>query len=171
MIRALTGGRRATMSDLNEFSQKKTAHLWPITLLRIYTGMFFLKFGFAKVGNPDFAKGLTGFVTGNLENSFGFMRGFLESVVLANTGVFAFLVSWGEVLIGFCLIVGLATRYAAIAGALMVAAFWFTKGQEFLDGQNHDAMWFVIFIVLATVHAGRQHSLDEKLKHTFRFLR
>lgn len=158
------------MSSLNEFSRKKTAHLWPITLLRIYTGVFFLKYGFGKVSNPDFVNGLTGFVTSNLENCFGFMRGFLESVVLANTGLFAFLVSWGEVLIGVCLIIGLATRYAAVAGALMVAAFWFTKGQGFLNGQNHDSIWIMIFVVLATVHAGRQHSVDEKLKGRFRFL-
>ena len=52
----------------------------------------------------------------------------------------------------------------------MLAAFWFTKGQGFLEGQNHDAIWFMIFIVLATVHAGRIHSLDAKLADRFRFL-
>ncbi len=158
------------MSSLNEFSRNKSAALWPITLLRIYTGVFFVKYGFGKVTNPDFDKGLAGFVNGNLENAYGFMRPFLESVVLPNGGLFAFLVGWGELLIGLALIVGLATRYAAIAGALMVAAFWFTKGQGFLDAQNHDSIWFMIFVVLAAVHAGRQHSLDERLKDRFHFL-
>ena len=68
------------------------------------------------------------------------------------------------------LIVGLATRYASIAGALMVAAFWFTKGQGFWSAQNHDAVWFVIFVVLAAIHAGRFHSLDAKLADRYRFL-
>lgn len=158
------------MSSLNEFTTKKIAHLWPISLLRVYTGVFFIYYGFRKITNPDFAQGLTGFVTGNLEKCFGFMRPFLESVVLPNNGAFAFLVSWGEFLIGLSLIVGLATRYASIAGALMVAAFWFTKGQGFLDAQNHDSIWFVIFVVLAAVHAGRKHSLDAKLADRFRFL-
>jgi thiosulfate dehydrogenase [quinone] large subunit len=158
------------MSKFNDFSSSTSARLWPITLLRVYTGVFFLIYGFGKITNPEFAKGLVGFVNGNLENCFGFMRPFLESVVLNNSGVFAFFVSWGEVLIGISLIIGLATRYASIAGAVMLAAFWFTKGQGFLDGQNHDAMWFMIFVVLAGVHAGRQHSLDERLKDRFRFL-
>ena len=158
------------MSSLNEFTKKKVARLWPVTLLRVYTGVFFLKYGFGKITNPNFADGLSGFVTGNLEKCYGFMRPFLESVVLPNSGVFAFLVAWGEVFLGVALVLGLATRYAAIAGALMVAMFWFTKGQGFLDAQNHDAVWFVILVVLAAVHAGRAHSLDAKLKDRASFL-
>jgi len=158
------------MSSLNEFTRKKTTHLWPITLLRVYTGVFFLYYGFGKIRNPDFADGLAGFVSGNLDKCFGFIRPFLESVVLPNNGIFAFLVAWGEFLIGGALIVGLATRYASIAGALLVAAFWFTKGQGFLAAQNHDSIWFVIFVVLAAIHAGRMHSLDAKLSDRFRFL-
>jgi len=90
--------------------------------------------------------------------------------VLPNKGLFAFLVTWGELAIGIALIMGLATRWASIAGALMVAAFWSTKGQGFLDAQNHDVIWFMIFVVLATVHAGRAHSVDERLSDRFRFL-
>ncbi|MGB5490639.1 MAG: DoxX family protein [Woeseiaceae bacterium] len=158
------------MSRLDEFRRKKSVHLWPITLLRVYTGVFFLYYGFGKVRNPDFANGLAGFVSGRLEDSAGFIRPFLESVVLPNNGVFAFLVAWGELAMGLALIMGLATRWASIAGALLVGVFWATKGQGFLDAQNHDVIWFMIFVVLATVHAGRAHSLDERLADRFRFL-
>ena len=158
------------MSSLNEFTSKKLTHLWPITLLRVYTGVFFAYHGFGKIRRGGFADGLEGFVSGRLESGYGFIRPFLESVVLPNKAVFGIMVSWGELLIGLALIVGLATRYASIAGAVMLAAFWFTKGQGFLEGQNHDAIWFMIFIVLATVHAGRIHSLDAKLADRFRFL-
>ena len=158
------------MSSLNEFTHKKEVHHWPITLLRVYTGAFFIKYGFGKITNPDFADGLAGFVSGNLDKCYGFMRPFLESVVLPNNGVFAFFVGWGEFVIGAALIVGLATRYASVAGAIMVAAFWFTKGQAFWSAQNHDAVWLVIFVVLAAIHAGRFHSLDARLADRFRFL-
>lgn len=158
------------MSNLDEFHNKNTAHLWPITLLRVYTGVFFLTYGWGKIRNPEFENGLAGFVTGNLDKAFGFFRPFLESVVLPNKGLFAIMVGWGELLIGITLIVGLATRWASVAGALMVAAFWFTKGQGFLAAQNHDSIWFMIFIVLATVHAGRAYSLDQRLADRFRFL-
>lgn len=158
------------MSNLDEFSRKKSVHLWPITLLRVYTGVFFLYYGFGKIRNPQFADGLAGFVNSQLENSVGFIRPFLESVVLPNKGLFAFFVSWGEFAIGIALILGLATRWASVAGAIMVAVFWSTKGQGFLDAQNHDVIWFMIFVVLATVHAGRAHSVDERLADRFRFL-
>ena len=158
------------MSNLDEFRRKKKIQLWPITLLRVYTGVFFLYYGFGKVRNPDFADGLAGFVSSQLENSVGMIRPFLESVVLPNKGLFAFFVSWGELAIGIALILGLATRWASIAGAIMVAAFWATKGQGFLDAQNHDVIWFMIFVVLATIHAGRAHSVDERLADRFRFL-
>ena len=158
------------MSNLNEFTHKKQAHLWPITLLRVYTGVFFAYNGFGKIRRGGFADGLEGFVSGRLEASYGIIRPFLESVVLPNKAVFAIMVSWGELLIGLALIVGLATRYASVAGAVMVMAFWFTKGQGFLAGQNHDAVWFMIFVILAAVHAGRIHSLDSRLSDRFRFL-
>lgn len=150
--------------------QGKAARNWPIVLLRIYTGLFFLYYGFGKLRRDNFADGLSGFVNSNLESSFGFFQPFLENVVLPNAGVFAFLVSWGEFLAGVALVLGLATRYAAIGGALMVAAFWFTKGQGFFDAQNHDSIWFVIFIVLAGVHAGRVFGLDARLAARFRLL-
>ncbi|MDH3578269.1 MAG: DoxX family protein [Gammaproteobacteria bacterium] len=158
------------MSNIDEFRRKKKIHLWPITLLRVYTGVFFLYYGFGKVRNPEFADGLAGFVTSQLESSVRLFRPFLESVVLPNKGLFAFLVSWGELAIGIALIVGLATRWASVAGAIMVAAFWAAKGQGFLDAQNHDVIWFMIFVVLATIHAGRAHSVDERLADRFRFL-
>ena len=158
------------MSSLNEFTRKKHAHLWPITLLRVYTGVFFTYYGFGKIKGGSFADGLEGFVNGRLEGSYGIIRPFLESVVLPNKAIFAIMVSWGELLIGLALIVGLATRYASVAGAVMVMAFWFTKGQGVLDAQNHDVVWFVIFVVLAAVHAGRIHSLDSRLADRYSFL-
>lgn len=158
------------MSILNKFTQKKAVHLWPITVLRVYTGVFFAYYGFGKIKRGGFADSLEGFVSGKLEDSFGIISPFLKSVVLPNKEIFAIMVSWGELLIGLALIVGLATRYASIAGAVMLVAFWFTKGQGFLDSQNHDAFWFMIFVVLATVHAGRVHSLDAQLSTRFRFL-
>ncbi|MDH3614667.1 MAG: DoxX family protein [Gammaproteobacteria bacterium] len=143
---------------------------WPIVLLRVYTGIFFVYHGAGKISRGNFADGMTGFLNMQLENSFGFFRPFLESVVLPNKGLFAFLVSWGELAIGIAMILGLATRYAAVAGAIMLASFWFAKGQSVLSGQNHDSIWFFIFIVLAGLHAGRTMGLDQMLARKYKFL-
>lgn len=144
--------------------------LWPVAALRIYAGVFFTYNGFHKV-NGRFTDGMVGFLSGRADNSPEFYRSFVESVVIPNKELFAGLVTFGEIAIGLALILGLATRYAAIAGALLVTNFWLAKGQGMLDGTNHDALWLVIFLVLALVPAGRIAGLDDGLSDRFRFLR
>lgn len=144
---------------------------WPILMLRIYTGLFFVWHGFGKLRRDNFSDGMEGFLAAQVERSFGFYQPFIESVVLPNKSLFAALVAWGEFAVGIAMILGLATRYAAVTGALLVMNFWFAKGQGFLDGQNHDVVWLVIFIVLGLVPAGRIAGLDDGLADKLPFLR
>ncbi len=109
---------------------------WPIALLRVYTGIFFAYHGFGKLTNNQFSDGMVGFLNGRADNSPAFYRAFIELVVLPNKAFFAGLVTFGELAIGLALILGLATRYAAFAGALLVANFWMAKGQ----GRNSSPM-------------------------------
>ena len=157
------------MSNLDDFQSARIT-MWPIVLLRVYTGVFFLYFGFRKIAGGNFDQGLTGFVSSRLEGSVGMFKPFFESVVLPNAGLFAFLVAWGELFLGVALILGIVTRYASYAGAVMVFFFWMAKGQGILDAQNHDVIWFVILIVLGGLHAGRTLGLDGKLASKYRFL-
>ncbi|MDH3588144.1 MAG: DoxX family protein [Gammaproteobacteria bacterium] len=143
---------------------------WPIEALRIYTGVFFLYHGFNKLtGENPF--NVTGFLGMVKENSFGFYQPLIDSVFVPNAGLFSGLVAWGELLVGIALVLGLATRYAAFAGAFMLANFWFAKGQSIFNGQNHDAIWVAIFLVLALVPAGKTLGLDKTLAERFSFLR
>lgn len=144
---------------------------WPIVLLRVYSGVFFAYHGIRKIRRDDFASGLEGFVTRNLEESFSFYRPFLESVILPSKELFAALVAWGELAIGIALILGLATRYAAFVGAFMVLNFWFAKGLGIFDGGNHDVVWFMILIVLGFIPAGKIAGLDDGLSDRMPFLR
>jgi thiosulfate dehydrogenase [quinone] large subunit len=144
---------------------------WPIVLLRVYTGVFFVYHGIGKLRHDDFASRLAGFVTNNLESSFSFYRPFLETVILPSNALFAVLVAWGELAIGLALILGLATRYAAFIGAFMVLNFWFAKGSGVLAGSNHDIVWFVILIVLGLIPAGKIAGLDDGLSDRLSFLR
>lgn len=144
---------------------------WPIVMLRIYTGLFFAWNGFGKLRRDNFADGMEGFLGAQAERSFEFYRSFIETIVIPNKAVFASLVSWGEMAIGVAMILGLATRYAAVAGAIMVVNFWFAKGAGFFDGTNHDVVWLMIFIVLGTVPAGRIAGLDDGLSDKLPFLR
>ncbi len=158
------------MSSFDEFRSAKAIREWPIVLLRVYTGVFFLKFGWGKIMSPNFSEGVTGFLGSVSDGTFAFYRPFVESVVIPNKGLFAFLVAYGELALGIALILGLATRYAALAGAFLVMNFWFAKGQGFFDAQNHDVVWMIILLVLAGLHAGRTLSLDQKLAGRFKYL-
>ncbi|MDH4046887.1 MAG: DoxX family protein [Gammaproteobacteria bacterium] len=159
------------MVDRIDSRTRKRPQLWPVALLRIYTGVFFAWHGFGKLRGGNFVDGMSGFLESRLESSYGFYRPFLEFAVLPNKELFAFLVSWGELSIGLALIVGLATRYASFAGAFLVTNFWWAKGESFLAGSNHDAIWLVVFLVLALVPAGRVAGLDDGLSDRMRFLR
>ena len=145
--------------------------LWPVAALRVYAGIFFAWHGIGKITRGGFADGLERFVNSRLESSFFFFRPFLESVVLPNKAFFAVAVAWGEAAIGLALIVGLATRYAAFSGVVLVACFWFAKGEGILAGANHDVVWMVILLVLGLVPAGRIAGLDDGLSDRMPFLR
>ena len=154
------------MSNLDDFRAARLT-TWPLVLLRVYTGVFFLYFGIRKATGGI---NVEGFLNAMSENTFGFYRPIVENIVLPASGVFGFLVTAGEVLLGIALILGLATRYAAFAGAFMVLNFWLAKGQGVLDAQNHDVIWFVILVVLGGLHAGRTMGLDQKLGNRYSFL-
>ena len=97
-------------------------------------------------------------------------RGIVDSVVLPNIGLFSYVVAIGETLLGIALILGLATRYAAFAGAFLVINFWFAKGEGFFGPMNHDVVWMSILLVLALMKAGHAYGLDAQLKNRYSFL-
>ncbi len=157
------------MSNLDDFRASKI-NTWPIIVLRVYTGLFFLYFGARKIGTGFSGANTEGFLGAMSENTFGFYKPIVENIVVPMSGVFSFLVAWGELFLGVALILGLMTRYAAWLGAFMVANFWFAKGQMPWDAQNHDFIWLVILIVLGGLHAGRTMGLDGKLSGKYKFL-
>lgn len=163
-------GVQKMIDRLDSRSHSKIQH-WPILMLRIYTGVFFIWNGFGKLRRDDFADGMEGFLSAQADRSFEFYRSFIETMVIPNKELFASLVSWGEFAVGIAMILGLATRYAAVVGAVLVLNFWFAKGAGFFDGTNHDVVWLMIFIVLGTVPAGRIAGLDDGLSDKLPFLR
>ncbi len=143
---------------------------WPLAVLRVYTGVFFLIYGFGKLQRGGaLSEGIGGFLSSQ-ENTFGFYRGFVESVVLPNIGLFSYLVAWGEFFLGIALILGLATRYAAYVGVFLVINFWFAKGDGFFSAMNHDVVWMMILLFLALMKAGQVYGLDAQLKNKYPIL-
>jgi thiosulfate dehydrogenase [quinone] large subunit len=156
--------------SFDDFQHVDRLRRWPVLLLRVYAGVFFAYHGFRKIAGGAFTDNMGHFLEGRAEDSVAWYRVIVETVVLPMQGLFGFLVAYGELALGMALIIGLATRYAAFAGAFLVLNYWLAKGQGILDGQNHDVVWFVILVVLGGLHAGRVLSVDQKLVKRFRFL-
>ena len=137
---------------------------WPVLLLRVYAGVVFAIHGWGKVGRgEDFVAGMTGFLQSNQEQAFAFYWSFIETAVLPQASLFASLVAWGELLLGIALVLGFATRYAALGGVFLMLNFWFVKGASFFTATNYDAVWLMIFVVLAFTPAGQIAGLDRQL--------
>lgn len=159
------------MVDRLDSRSRKRLRLWPIAALRIYAGVFFAWHGIGKLRGGNFAEGMASFLNSRLESSFSFYQPFVEHIVLPNKELFGTLVAWGELGVGLALVLGLATRYAALTGAFLALNFWFAKGESFFAGSNHDVVWLVIMLVLAFVPAGRIAGLDDGLSDRMPFLR
>ncbi len=148
-------------------------------IMRIALGFGFLYAGLDKVlqlggGGPfsaaGFLKGGTlgsvpGSATGVVVNpTHGFWVALAGNTDLM--GLINFLVQFGEIAVGLCLILGLATRFSGIMGALMTGLF-FVASWSFSTGVvNEDFLYAALAIYLAVVGAGAVWGLDGYLART-----
>jgi thiosulfate dehydrogenase (quinone) large subunit len=131
-----------------------------LTFLRIYFGIILLVAGIPK-HQSDFTPHLTGFLNEvALVKGHPFYQEFVRAVVLPHTQIFACLVSWGEVLLGIALVLGLCTRLAAAAALLLMLNYMFAKGNWPWYPSSNDAAFAAISLALLVGAAGRTLGLD-----------
>ena len=112
----------------------------------------------------DFPAGLTAFLEQRaVEQSHPFYRQFLQEVVLPNTQLFASLVTWGELLVGVMLILGLMTRLSATVALLLTLNYMLAKGAWPWTPSSNDAAFAAISLALVMGAAGRTLGLDSML--------
>jgi len=111
------------------FADTRFAWIWFV--VRLYVGWIWLQAGIEKVQSPAWiginsGTALRGFLMGALSKSQGlhpdvqdWYAAFLKDFVLPNSSLFAHLVSYGEVLVGTALILGILTGIAAFFGSFM----------------------------------------------------
>jgi len=134
-----------------------------LALLRVYLGVVFLIAAIPKL-REDFTPGLTAFVQQRaMEHSHLFYRGFLQEVVLPNAQLFAALVTWGELLVGVSLILGLITRLSATVALLLTVNYMLAKGAWPWTPSSNDAAFAAISLALLIGAAGRTFGLDSML--------
>jgi thiosulfate dehydrogenase (quinone) large subunit len=134
-----------------------------LALLRMYLGVVFLIAAIPKL-REDFTPALTAFVQQRaMEHSHLFYRGFLQEVVLPNAQLFAALVTWGELLVGVSLILGLMTRLSATVALLLTVNYMLAKGAWPWTPSSNDAAFAAISLALVIGAAGRTFGLDSML--------
>lgn len=137
------------------FLRKNGYAAYGLLVLRLYLGYAWLTAGWGKVtGDFDasgFLKGAIAKASGDHPAVQGWWASFLEAFALPNSGLFSFLVAWGELLVGLGLILGCFTTFAALMGMVMNFAFLFSG----TISTNAQMVLLTIFIVVAGANAGR----------------
>ncbi len=138
--------------------------MWPIVLARVLMGLLWL-YSLRWKLPPDFDGGSETGLREWLElevahPAFGFYADLIDSVVLPNFTLFAWLVFFAELVVGFLLLTGTFTRLAAFLGGLM--SFNLLVGLLEVPGEWPWAyvmmmMWHGTFLVAA---AGRVAGVD-----------
>jgi thiosulfate dehydrogenase (quinone) large subunit len=132
--------------------------------VRLYCGYFFLRAGLHKLtsgfGGTGLAKTLTEWAT---KPGYDFYRPFLTHVAIPHADVFAWLVMLGEIAVGAALLVGFASRLAALGGMFLCLNFLLAGGVPLLSAEPPVVFCVMLLTVFATA-AGRALGLDMVLR-------
>jgi thiosulfate dehydrogenase [quinone] large subunit len=131
-----------------------------LVILRVYLGVVFLVAALPKI-QRDVTPEFIGFLEQvAMQRGHPFYQRFVESVVLPSASAFAVLVSWGELLVGVTLILGLLTRFSAALALVLALNYMFAKGAWFWSPWSNDAALVAISLALLIGAAGRTLGLD-----------
>lgn len=144
----------------------------PRTLLvlpRLYLGVVFAVAVYAKLTAPGgFQKTLAGFLGGFvMQSGFAWYKAFVSAVVLPHVDIFAYLVMAGELTVAVCMLLGIATRAAALVAMLLLANYLCGKGLPVWAPASNDTADIVLAIVVFVGAAGRTLGFDRVLHERF----
>ncbi|MBI2109231.1 MAG: DoxX family protein [Parcubacteria group bacterium] len=132
-------------------------------LLRLSMAWYFLYAGISKLINPLWS------AAGYLNSSKTFPEFYAWLASPENIEWVNFLNEWGLTLVGILLALGLFTRAASFAGALMLLLYYFPilsfpyVGEHFYIVDSH-VREILVFVYLIVVRAGMYVGLDELLQ-------
>ena len=131
---------------------------------RLYAGYFFLKYGLEKLngnfGGATLHETLVKWAGGE---AYDFYEPFLHKVAIPHAGVFAHLVVFGEMAVGAALLLGCATRLAALGGIFLCVNFLLAGGTPLL-GTDPPVVFSLLLVTVYATAAGRSLGLDSLLK-------
>lgn len=135
---------------------------WLLVLTRVVLGASFL---FSDHGNatPD---ELAGFLAFARSHAFGWYASLLDAVVIPHAALVGNLIVVAEVAVGLALILGVATRLAAVTALWLLANYLCAKGRmPWYPGI--DASDILLSLILFFTAAGRIFGIDRFLHRQF----
>ncbi len=135
-----------------------------LVLIRLVIGPMFIGTGMYWLGADDATREMSRQIAGVVESgrTIGWYVPFLEGWVLPNAGLFAFLVTWGELLTGISLTFGAATRFGAAVGIFLAINYALLYGNPFYPPSgNWDYVWYLAVLILGA--GGRSFGVDTYL--------
>ena len=131
---------------------------------RLYAGHFFLHAGVHKASTGFGGAALQKLLADWMAHPrYGFYTPFLTRVVLPHPGIFASLVTYGEIAVGAALLCGCASRLAALGGLFLCLNFLFASGTHLL-GADPPIVFGVLAVTVYATAAGRALGLDYFLR-------
>jgi uncharacterized membrane protein YphA (DoxX/SURF4 family) len=152
-----------------------------LAAFRIFVGMVWLGNGLAKVFNHqdfdlgvvsfslisrDTARGLLESYTGPKSHAIAPLKSVYRDLVLANWGVFQWLLTAAELVVGVSLVLGIASRLGPLLALALILPLWVMN----FDNNRYLFEWpldIVPLAILAAVPAGRAWGQDGKLAARF----
>jgi thiosulfate dehydrogenase [quinone] large subunit len=142
---------------------RERTYLWHIALLRIYIGYYMLMQGVRKF-ERDFPRGdWVGRQIGDLTGVelYPWYKSFLVGTVVPHQELFGYLVMLGEIAVGFCLLLGFFTRFAAGVGLFMLINYYLGPGMARGGAAMAQQQTFIVaMVVFLLSNPGRALGLD-----------
>jgi uncharacterized membrane protein YphA (DoxX/SURF4 family) len=130
-----------------------------LTLLRLYLGLVFMVSAWLWLEGyaPDLAQVLK---PGSAGSRPMWYQQLAEDLILPRVALVATLIAWCELLVGCCLVLGLATRLAGALAFLLALNFMLLEGSSFWTPSSPYPNWAAVSIALMIGAAGRTFGLD-----------
>lgn len=150
------------------------------TVLRVFTGLVWLSNGLAKVFEKSSYD--IGFFSFNLVDKSSArsiltgaahrtgirpLGGFYEHAVLPHWGLWSVFLTLAELAVGAGLILGIASRLAAVGGLLLIGPVWIMLWHTNLYLWQYPAEDLLPLVLLAIAPAGRHQGFDSRLATKF----
>jgi uncharacterized membrane protein YphA (DoxX/SURF4 family) len=130
-----------------------------LTLLRLYLGFVFLVWAWHWLEDGS-AAGLAQLLNQQGTGSPTWYQQLAEQFIRPRPALVATLIAWCELLVGCCLILGLATRLAGALAFLLALNFMLVEGSSFWTLSSPYPSWAAVAIALLIGAAGRTFGLD-----------